>query len=122
VGARPAMRPPMGAPVAAAPAVKKAPAPNEKAKFEEVLTDLIGTRGACLLDEKLNVLGKVPLAELNSTLSSLTSGVHAVVLDESIDHDLVVAAERANVKHLIGMDSKVKSADTRVNIITSAEL
>lgn len=117
--ARPPMRPPM-APTA--PAVKKGPSPGEKTKFEEVLTDLIGTRGACLLDEKLNVLGKVPLAELTSTLSSLTSGVHAVVLDESIDGDLVAAAERANVKHLIGMDTKVKPADTRVNIITSAEL
>lgn len=118
----PMARPPMRAPAPAAPVAKKAPAPNEKAKFEEVLTDLIGTRGACLLDEKLNVLGKVPLAELTSTLSSLTSGVHAVVLDESIDGDLVAAAERANVKHLIGMDTKVKPVDTRVNIITSAEL
>jgi hypothetical protein len=114
---------PMGAPMhapAAAPMSKKAPSPAEKEKFESVLTDLIGTRGACLLDEKLAVLGKVPLAELTSTLSSLNSGIYAVVLDESIDQDLVSAAERANVKHLIGMESKVK--DARLNIITSAEL
>ncbi|MBI4150830.1 DNA primase [Candidatus Woesearchaeota archaeon] len=123
-GMRPPMAPrPMGPPVApmnTAPLGKKMPSPAEKAKFESVLTDLIGTRGACLLDEKLAVLGKVPLAELTSTLSSLNSGIYAVVLDESIDQDLVSAAERANVKHLIGMDSKVK--DARLNIITSAEL
>lgn len=101
---------------------KKAPSSEEREKFESVLTDLIGTRGACLLDEKLTVLGKVPLAELPSTLSSVTSGIYAVVLDESIDQNVVLAAEKANVKHLIGMDSKVKPVDARVNIITSAEL
>ncbi|MBI4145302.1 DNA primase [Candidatus Woesearchaeota archaeon] len=106
-------------PVASA---KKAPSSEEREKFESVLTDLIGTRGACLLDEKLTVLGKVPLAELPSTLSSVTSGIYAVVLDESIDQNVVLAAEKANVKHLIGMDSKVKPVDARVNIITSAEL
>ncbi len=116
---------PMARPAAAPAPVangKRVPSPAEKEKFESVLTDLIGTRGACLLDEKLNVLGKVPLAELTSTLSSVTSGIYAVVLDESIDGDIVMAAERANVKHLIGMDSKVKPADARINIITSAEL
>ncbi len=114
-----AMRP---TPTAAPSVPGKKFSSSEREKFEAVLTDLIGTRGACLLDDKLNVLGKVPLAELPSTLSSLTSGVHAVVLDESIDQPIVTAAEKAHVKHLIGMDTKVKPSDTSVNIITSAEL
>ncbi|HSU72415.1 MAG TPA: DNA primase DnaG [Candidatus Binatia bacterium] len=121
----PAMRPaPVGAAMrpVTAPVGKKPLSASEKEKFEEVLTDLIGTRGACLLDEKLGVLGKVPLAELPSTLSSLTSGVYAVVLDESVDSTVVQAAEKANVKYLIGMDTKVKPADSRVTIMTSAEL
>ena len=113
---------PMGARPAPAPVGKKPLTASEKEKFEEVLTDLIGTRGACLLDEKLGVLGKVPLAELPSTLSSLTSGVYAVVLDESIDANVVQAAEKANVKYLIGMDTKVRPTDARVTIMTSAEL
>lgn len=119
----PAPRPPLRtAPKVAPVQTKKSASPEEKKQFESVLTDLIGTRGACLLDEKLVVLGKVPLAELPSTLSSLTSGVYAVVLDESIDPDVVAAAEKARVKHIIGMDTKVKPTDARVNILTSAEL
>ena len=121
--ARPPVRTaPRVAPAKVAPQIKKNASPEERKQFESVLTDLIGTRGACLLDEKLGVLGKVPLAELPSTLSSLTSGVYAVVLDESIDPDVVAAAEKARVKHIIGMDTKVKPTDARVNILTSAQL
>jgi 5S rRNA maturation endonuclease (ribonuclease M5) len=115
--------PQRGAPTRAAP-VAKPPAlsPNQKKQFEGVLSDLVGTKGACLLDEKMTVLGKVPLKELSSTLSSLKSGVFAVVLDDSIDQDVVTAAERANVKYVIGMESKVNPTSARVGILTSAEL
>lgn len=81
----------------------------EKKKFGEMLEDLIGTRGAYILDEKLNILGKVPISELLSTIKSLRSGMHAVIYDGSIERDLAETCERNNVNYLVGMGAKVKS-------------
>ncbi|MBR9676832.1 DNA primase [Candidatus Woesearchaeota archaeon] len=94
---------------------------NEKASFKEKLDDLIGTRGAYILDDKSNILGKVPNSELVSTIKSLSGGVYAVIFDGEIDKDLVTVAERARVKHLVAMNNKTK-LNTAVNLLTSAEL
>ncbi len=94
--------------------------PEEKKRFGSMLENLIGTRGAYLLDNKMNVLGKVPFTELSSTLKSLNSGVYAVVFDGSADKEITDVAEKAGVKHVVAMDSKVGS--TAVNVVTAAEL
>ncbi len=114
---RPAMapRPPMTAPP---PVLGKRLSPQESKSFKEMLESMIGTRGAQLLDEKLSVLGKVPLTELNTTISSLGSGVYAVVLDGTIERDLVSTCERSNVQYLVGMDSKVGPHETRISVLT----
>ncbi|MFC2135779.1 hypothetical protein ACFLTH_14275 [Bacteroidota bacterium] len=85
-----------------------------------MLEDLIGTRGAYVLDESLNILGKVPVSELQSTIKSLRTGIYAVVLDGIIDKDLVAISERASVKFLVAMESKAKS--TRITIVTGDDL
>ena len=87
---------------------------DEKQSFSEMLEDLIGTRGAYVLDGKLNILGKVPISELQTTLKSLNTGVHAVLFDGVIDKELLSTAERANVNFLIGMDNKVKNRSSNV--------
>jgi len=94
---------------------------EEKSKFKETLDDLFGTRGACIFDEKLNILGKVPLSELSSTVKSLNGGVYALVLDGTIDLDLVRTAEKFGITHLIGTNSKVKETQ-RVNVLTDDKL
>ncbi|MBI2142999.1 DNA primase [Candidatus Woesearchaeota archaeon] len=94
---------------------------NEKSIFREISGTLIGTRGAYLFDEKLNVLGKVPLAELQSTLKGLNN-VYAIVLDGTIDRDLIKAAEMAMVKCVVAMDSKVRPDETRLAVATISEL
>jgi len=95
---------------------------SEKKIFKEMLEDLIGTRGACILDEKLNILGKVPFSELSTTVKSLGSGVYAIVFDGVIEKTLVFTAEKVNVIYLIGMDSKVNPSETKVNIVTVNDL
>jgi hypothetical protein len=74
-----------------------------------------------LLDGKLNILGKVPISELDSTLKSLNN-VHAMVLDGIIDKDLTQIADRSNIKVVVGMDSKVSDSETRTTVLTSASL
>src|SRR3989344_1027953 len=96
--------------------------PQESRAFKGMLESLIGTRGAQLLDEKLNVMGKVPISELSNTIASLGSGVYAVVLDGTIERDLVSTCEKTNVQYIIGMDSKVGPHETRINILTAGNL
>jgi len=95
---------------------------EQKTNFKDMLDGLIGTRGSYILDESLNILGKVPITEIESTLKSLTSGIYAVVFDGIIDKNLISAAERSSVKFLVAMDSKIDDSETRVNILTSADL
>lgn len=115
----------------AAPAAEKVPtksAPvsratqHEKDIFRNFSEDLIGTRGAYVLDEKLNILGKVPFTELESTIKSLKSGVYAIVFDGTITADIVKTSEAADVKFVVGMDTKVDASKSRVGILTTAEL
>ena len=87
-----------------------------------MLEELVGTHGAAILDEKLNLLGKVPLAELGTTVRSLGSGMHAIILDGAVDKELVSVAERSNVRFIIGKESQVNPAEARMTILTSAEL
>ena len=113
---------PMYRPYQAVPNIRRVQISNEeKNAFKSMLEDLIGTRGAEILDNKLSVLGKVPISELQTALKSINNA-HAVVFDGSIERETVKAAEESNVKFLIGMDSKVKQNETRVNLLTVNEL
>lgn len=93
---------------------------EEKTKFKSMLEDLFGTRGAYLLDDKLNILGKVPFSELGSTIKSLKTGIHAIIFDGSFDKELLQTAEIARIKNVVAMDSKVSS--NKVNIFIMNEL
>ncbi len=100
---------------------KKTLTEDEKKKFSSMLEDLIGTRGAYILDEKLSILGKVPVTELQSTIKSLASGIYAVVFDGIVEKDLANTGERANVGFMVAMDSKVKGAGN-MQILTINDL
>ncbi|MBI2669236.1 DNA primase [Candidatus Woesearchaeota archaeon] len=117
--ARPAMQQPRSQPFAR-PSPTEAPrrlAEEEKGLFKKTLEDLFGTHGACIFDQKLNILGKVPLTELATTLRSLEGGVYALAIDGAVDIDLIRLAERVGIRHVIGTSSKVKEP-SRVNIVT----
>lgn len=111
---------PQGAP-RPAPVKGKSLSPEEKKIFKQTMEDLFGTRGACIFDQQLNVLGKVPLSELGSTLKSLNGGVYALVLDGVVDIDLVRVSEKIGILHLVGTGSKVREP-TRVNVVTDEQL
>lgn len=105
------------------PGTQKTPlSVEEKTKFKSMLEDLIGTRGAYILDKELNILGKVPVSELLTTIKSLNSGIYALIFDGIIDKSLVETAEKISVSHMVAMDSQVKPAETKITILTSAEL
>lgn len=94
----------------------------EKKTYKEIMEDLVGTKGAYILDDQLNILGKVPISELQTTVKSLGSGINAIVLDGSVDKDLVKTAEMTSVKSIVGTDLKIKSSETKINLISVDEL
>jgi len=85
--------------------------------FKDMLDDLIGTRGAYILDQDTNVLGKVPTSELTTTIQSLGTGIFAIILDGEVDSNLARTAERAKVKYLVAMDSKIPS-NSNLSVLT----
>ena len=93
---------------------------TEKKKIKATMDDLFGTRGACLFDQALNVLGKVPFSELSSTIKSLSGGIYALVLDGAVTDDLVKLSEKLGITHVVGTSSKAKSI--RVNVLTDEQL
>lgn len=86
--------------------------------YTKMLEDLTGTRGAYILDEDSNILGKVPTSELAATIKNLGSGINTIVFDGIIDRDLVKIAEKSDIKNIIAMESKVPRNVTKINIIT----
>ena len=103
-----------------APASKKQATAHELESFNDMLEDLIGTRAAFMLDDKLTILGKIPVSELITTIKSLNGGIYAAVLDDVLDKDLLMAAERANIQFLVAMDAKIKS--DRLTVLTTDDL
>ena len=104
-------------------AAKKAiPTDSEKQMFSKMLEDLIGTRGAYILDNKLSILGKVPVTELGTTVKSLSSGIYAIVLDGNVDKELALTADKTNVKFIVCMGSEAKPEEVNVSILTSSDL
>src|SRR3989339_1713101 len=94
---------------------------EERNAFRHIAEDMVGTRGACLMDIKLAVLGKVPVTELQASLGEMNS-VYAVIFDGIIEKELVKLAEKANVQYLVAMDTKVKHSETKVGLVTINEL
>tara|TARA_Y100000310_G_C20694801_1_gene824859 strand:- start:2332 stop:3609 length:1278 start_codon:yes stop_codon:yes gene_type:complete len=91
---------------------------DQKESFKKLLDDLVGTRGAYVLDDGAKVLGKVPSTEISNTLRSLKN-VHTIIFDGIVTKDLANQAERSGVKFLIGMDAKVRDAETKVRVMTN---
>jgi len=110
------------APLQSAPVSReKRLTPAEKKIFKETLENLFGTKGACIFDQKLNLLGKVPLSELSSTVKSLNGGIYAIALDGEVDTELVRLAERYGITHVVGTASKA-TENPKVSVLVEAEL
>jgi hypothetical protein len=87
---------------------------DQKKIFKKTLEELIGTRAACVFDSSFNLLGKVPLKELQNTLKTLDNP-YAVIFDGRIDYRLDMIARKKGVKFLIGMEKEnIKSSPVSI--------
>ena len=95
---------------------------KESETFKKMLNNLIGTKGAYLLDKETNILGKVPTRELESTMEGLRNETYAVVLDGKITKEIATMAERSRVKFLVAAETKETINTLRTRIITKKDL
>ena len=93
---------------------------KHKETLKGLADDLIGTRGAYVLDDGLNILGKVPVKELDETLADLSEPVFAIIMDGSISKDLAPAIDKKRVKYVITKGDK--NEDIRGTIVLFKEL
>ena len=96
---------------------------NKRAEgmFKSLLEDLTGTHVAYLIDKDLNILGKVPLTELLNTLKELNN-IYAVIFDGELTKEMLHDAERANVDYLVGMEAKIRPGESKVRVMSHADL
>ncbi len=92
-----------------------------KETFKGMLDDLVGTRGAYIVDKEYNILGKVPTTEIEATLKNVKNAF-AVVFDGSITKEIAKSAESSNVNFVVATTSKIKPNETRVTILTQKDL
>ncbi|MBN1923624.1 MAG: DNA primase [Nanoarchaeota archaeon] len=88
---------------------------GEANKFKELLNDLFGTRGAYLLDENMNIKGKLPASEIVNTLTDSSDNIVSIVVDGVVDKELVSIAEEKGVSNIVSNNIKAKSK--QVNLI-----
>ncbi len=91
-----------------------------KSEFLKMMDELIGTKGAYLLDKDLNILGKIPLDSLLDTIPDVENAF-AVLLDGEITEELVKKASYNNVKYLVGTSKTARYA-RGVKVILKEEL
>jgi DNA primase len=92
---------------------------KQKEVFKKMLGELVGTRAACILDEKNDVMGKVPITELENTVKTLDDP-YAIIFDGKVDANLNFLAKKKGVKFLVGMEKE--ALRTSVCVLDKDEL
>ncbi|MBL7160426.1 MAG: DNA primase [Candidatus Aenigmarchaeota archaeon] len=75
----------------------------DKERFKKTLEELVGTRAACIYSAENELLGKVPVTELQNVLKTMENP-HTIIFDGKVDFRLNSLAKRKGVKFLIGME------------------
>jgi len=80
-------------------------AKEEKELFIKTLKELVGTRAACVFSNKDELMGRVPVSELENTLKTLDEP-KAVIFDGKVSFRLNEIAKRKGVRFLVGMEKE----------------
>ncbi|MEM2115962.1 MAG: DNA primase DnaG [Candidatus Woesearchaeota archaeon] len=90
-------------------------------RYRDLLDNLVGTKGAYLIDETNNILAKVPVNELIDVLRNIDKKLNAIILDGVVDRALLSQAEKIGVEFIFAVDSKMKNESKTVKIYTLEE-
>jgi hypothetical protein len=95
---------------------------KQKDEFKPILEDLVGTRAACILDEKGTILGRVPISEMENTIRGIENP-SAIIFDGKVTGSMIYTAKSRGVKFLVGMEKEPgSSAATGICILEKKDL
>ncbi len=86
-----------------------------KEKVPSLINEIIGTRGAFLVNEKFEIMGKIPYKEVEAAILNIEN-VFMLVLDGSITEEIAKSAEQSEVKYVIG--SRVSGNSQAVKLLS----
>ena len=90
--------------------------PSDEVLFKGKLNDILGKNMAIVIDKEKKVLGQIPIDAIVDTMKGLNN-VYSIIVGGKISRELIFAAEKSNVKYLIGTSSEDRS--NRVRIVTN---
>jgi len=103
------------------PAYKQIRVEGDKLEaFKTVLEDLIGTRAACFLDGSQEILGRVPVKEMFSTMRGLNA--NTLIFDGDIDQKLINHCLHNGIKYIVGMKVGRIRTPEGISILTIHDL
>lgn len=93
---------------------------EKKEAFSKILNDLVGTRAACFLNHRMDILGRVPVKEMFSAMKGLEADV--LIFDGDIDQKLINQCSSRGIKYIVGMKTGRIRYTEGVTIITIEDL
>jgi DNA primase len=86
-----------------------------KEKVTPLVNDIIGTRGAFLVNDKFEILGRIPYKGVEDAILNLEN-IYMLVLDGLITDEIARAAEESEITYVIG--SRVLTSSSSVKLFS----
>lgn len=93
--------------------------PSDTSVLKELHDEIVGDGAAVILDETLQILGRVPVKELDSVLEEL-DGAQAIVMDGKTSATIMRSAYKAGLKYIVA--GKKPTRSTAVKVYTVDDL
>ena len=87
--------------------------PSDTTILKDLKEEIVGDGAAIILDDALQILGRVPISELGSTLEDI-DGAHAVVMDGKTNATIMRSAYKAGIKYIIADNKPSRSTAVTV--------
>ncbi len=92
-----------------------------KEKISNTLDRMVGTKAVYIFNDKMKIVGKIPLSRFTKENKDLENA-KIVLVDSSIDDNMIEIADHNNISYLIGESSEIKIKPKRVRTYTKTEL
>ena len=86
-----------------------------KEKVTPLVNDIIGTRGAFLVNDKFEILGRIPYKGVEDAILNLEN-IYMLVLDGLVTDEIAKAAEESEIAYVIG--SRVLAGSSSVKLLS----
>jgi len=86
-----------------------------KEKVTPLVNDIIGTRGAFLVNNKFEILGRIPYKGVEDAILNLEN-IYMLVLDGLVTDEIAKAAEESEITYVIG--SRVLASSSSVKLLS----